>query len=104
MDVPLGCYVQLITFHGKNMTLTNKSLYGKLPYIISAKIQVSRMRLAGHCARHTEEIQNKLVLWEPTNGIANRGGRQISYIENLMNDTGVDNIKELMAIMSHRDD
>ena len=84
--------------------LTNKSLYGKLP-LISTKIQVRRLHLACHCVRHTEEILlNKLVLWEPTDGIANRGKRKISYIDNLMNDMGVDNIKELMTIMSHRDD
>ena len=51
------------------------------------------MRLAGHSSRHTEEISNKLVLWEPADSIANRGRRQISYIDNLLNDTGVDNIK-----------
>ena len=54
---------------------------------------------ASHCARPTEEITNKLVLWEPADGIANRGGRQLSYIDNLMNVTGVDNIKELMTII-----
>ena len=84
--------------------LINKSLYGKLPPI-SDKIQVRRLHLACHCARHTEEILlNKLVLWEPTDAIANRGRRQISYIDNLMNNTGVYDIKELMTIMSHRDD
>ena len=65
--------------------LTNKSLYGKLP-LISTKIQLRRMRLAGHWARQV-----------------NRGRRQISYIDNLVNDTGVDYIKELNTIMSHRD-
>ena len=88
--------------------MTNKSLYGMLPPI-SAKIQVRRMRLAGHfrmrlaghCVSHREEILNKLVLWEPTYGIADIGRRHISYIDNLMNDTGVDNIKELKTI---RDD
>ena len=53
---------------------------------------------------HTEEILlNKRVLCEPTDGIENRGRRQISYIDNLMNDMGVDYIKELNTIMSHRD-
>ena len=47
---------------------------------------------------------NKLVVWEPTVGIANIGRRQISYINNLINDTGIDNIKVFMTIMSNRDD
>ena len=34
--------------------LINKSLYGKLP-LISVKIQLRRIRLAGHYAKHTGE-------------------------------------------------
>ena len=73
------CYTKILrmTYNiSRKEYLTNKSLYGKLPFI-SAKIQVRRMRLASHCARHTEEISNKLVLWELTDAIANRGRRQI---------------------------
>ena len=58
MDVTLGYYEWPMTFHGKHMI--NKFLYGKL-HLISAKIQVRRMRFR------------------------------------------VDNIKELLTIMSHRD-
>ena len=54
-------------------------------------MQVRRMCLAGHCARHTEKISNKLVLWEPTDGIAYQGRRFIPCIDERygMNDTGV---------------
>ena len=77
MDAILGCYVWPITFHRKNIRLT--SLYMK----------------------NSEFDSNKLILWEPTDCIANIGIRQISYIDNLMNNTGIDDIKEFMTIMSH---
>ena len=62
------------------------------------------MRLAGHYLRHTEKIANKLVLWNSTDGKPNRGRKHISYIDNLLNDTGVNNEKELMTIMNNRVD
>ena len=51
--------------------VTNE-LYGTLP-LITFKIQSRRMKLAGHCIRHEEEIANKLVLWEPLDGTRSRG-------------------------------
>ena len=101
-----GCYTRMLRMTydiSWKERLTNKSLYGKLP-LVSTKIQVKRMRLAGHCLRHTEEIANKLVLWNPTDGKPNRGRKHISYIDNLLNDTGVNNEKELMTIMNNRVD
>ena len=44
--------------------MSNKELYSDIPPVIS-KIQQRRMRHAGHCMRHPEEIANKLRLWEP---------------------------------------
>ena len=37
------------------------------------------MRLAGHRIRHTDEIANKLVLWQPTEGRTSRGKGKITY-------------------------
>ena len=51
--------------------ITNIQLYGELPPV-STKVQQRRMRLAGHCVRHGDEVANKLVLWQPTDGHANR--------------------------------
>ena len=44
--------------------MTNKELYGDLPKL-SCKIRERRLRLAGHCVRHREDIALKLVLWQP---------------------------------------
>jgi len=60
--------------------LTNEQLYGELPKV-STKIKQRRMRLAGHCIRHTEEVANKLVFWQPTEGRAGRGRRRINYAQ-----------------------
>jgi len=45
--------------------MTNEDLYGNLPRI-SNKIRERRLRLAGHCVRHSELEVSNLVLWEPT--------------------------------------
>ena len=57
--------------------LTNNELYGNLPKI-SVKIRQRRMRLAGHCIRHEDEIANKLVLWQPNGGRVRRGRQKIN--------------------------
>ena len=43
--------------------MTNQELYGDLPKIPD-KTAVRRMRLAGHCLRHPEEIASQLVMWQ----------------------------------------
>ena len=64
----------------------NIQLYGELPPV-STKVQQRRMRLAGHCVRHDDEVANKLVLWQPTDTI--RGRQKITYVDNLLQDTGL---------------
>ena len=49
---------------------TNKNC--KLP-LVSSKTKSRRMRMAGHCIRHPELYTHPLILWEPTQGKANRG-------------------------------
>ena len=44
--------------------VTNEELYGDL-LKSNCKIRERRLRLAGHCVRHREEIASKLVLWQP---------------------------------------
>ncbi|CAI9733580.1 Hypothetical predicted protein [Octopus vulgaris] len=51
-------------------------------------MQHRRMRLAGHCIRHTDEIANKLVLWKPIEGRTRRGRRKPTCIDNLLENTG----------------
>ena len=43
---------------------SNTNLYQDLPKI-TTKIK-RRMRLAGHCSRHPEEVAHKLVFWQST--------------------------------------
>ena len=62
------------------------------------------MRIAGHCMRHKEEIANKLVLWEPTEGRARRGRRKFTYIKALLDDTGMKNVQKLQTVMQDRDE
>ena len=81
--------------------MTNKQLYGSLPRITD-KIAMQRLRLAGHCIRHPEEIASKLVLWQPTEGRVKRGRKPVDYIDNIKRDTGLDNINEIRTAMLDR--
>ena len=57
------------------------------------------MRLAGHCVRHDDDVANKLVLWQPADGHANRGRQKLRYVDSLLQDTGLENISELQTVM-----
>ena len=99
-----GCYTRMLRM-AMNINykdhVTNEELYGNLPQVTS-KIQLRRMRLAGHCWRHKEEIASKLVLWEPLDGTRSRGKQKITFIDTLLQDSGLDNTKELGTIMEDR--
>ena len=45
----------------------------------------------------------KLVLWEPTNGSARRGRKTITFVDNLREDIGLDDINEIKTMMLDRD-
>ena len=99
-----GCYTRMLRM-ALNVSwkqhITNIQLYGELPPV-STKVQQRRMRLAGHCVRHEDEVANKLVLWQPTNGHANRGRQTMTYVDNLLQDTGLENRSELQTVMMDR--
>ena len=82
--------------------MTNQELYGDLPKV-SEKIAARRLRLAGHCVRHQEEIASNLVLWEPAGGRVNRGRKPTDYIDVIKRDTGLNNIAEIKTAMQDRD-
>ena len=82
---------------------TNADLYQELPKV-ALKIQQRRMRLAGHFTRHANEIANKLVLWQPMKGRTSRGRRQITYADVLLEDTGMERVKQLKTIMEDREE
>ena len=83
--------------------ITNDVLYGEMSKV-STKVQQRRMRLAGHCIRHPEEMANKLVLWEPSDGKRSRGRRSLTFIDTLLEDTEMENKQELKSIIEDRDD
>ena len=81
--------------------LTNKQLYQELPKITDV-IAERRLRLAGHCIRHSEEIANILVLWEPTKGNRSRGRQAVNYIDVLKKDTQLEEAEEIRTAMMNR--
>ncbi|XP_029648391.1 uncharacterized protein LOC115222343 [Octopus sinensis] len=95
-----GCYARVLRMalnvSWKSHT-TNADLYQGLPKV-ALKIQHRRMRLDGHCIRHTDEIANKLVIWQPTEGRTKKGKRKMTYINNLRKDTGMEGVQELRTI------
>ena len=99
-----GCYTRMLRM-ALNISwkqhITNIQLYGELPPV-STKVQQRRMRLAGHCVRHEDEVANKLVLWQPTDGHANRGRQKMTYVDNLLQDTGLGNTSELQTVWVDR--
>ena len=101
-----GCYTRMLRMAmsiSYKDHVTNVELYGNLPQVTS-KIQLRRMRLAGHCWRHKEEVISKLVLWEPLDGTRSRGKQKTTYIDKLLLDSGLHNTKELGTIMEDRNE
>ena len=45
--------------------ITNVELYKELPKITDV-ITTRRLRIAGHCIRHDDEVAHDLILWQPT--------------------------------------
>ena len=97
-----GCYTRLlraalnISWKDK---VSNYNLYGDLPKV-SSTIRGRRLRAAGHFHRHQEEAANKFVLWEPKHGSA--GTRHNTYVQLLLEDTGLEYISELTSLMEDR--
>ena len=78
--------------------IPNIQRYGELLQV-STKVQQRRMRLTGHCVRHDDEVANKLALWQQADGHANRGRQKVTYVDNLLQDTGLGNTNELQTVM-----
>ena len=99
-----GCYTRMLRM-AFNISykdhVTNEDLCENLPQVTS-KIKMRRMRLAGHCWRHKEEIASSLVLWEPQDGIRSRGQQKTTFIDRLLLDSGLDNTRELGTLMEDR--
>ena len=50
--------------------LTNRKFYDNLPKV-TEKIRERRLKLAGNCVRHSEEVASNLFLWKPSHGKPN---------------------------------
>ena len=99
-----GCYTRMLLVAlnvSRIQHIPNIQPYGELRPV-STNVQQRRMRLAGHCVRHDDEVANKLVLWQPTDGHANRGKQKITYVDNQLQDTGLENTNELQTVMMDR--
>ena len=99
-----GCYTRMLRMAlgvSWKQKLTNEQLYQELPPVIS-KVTDRRLKLAGHCIRHPELSASSLVLWEPTKGKARVGKPNITYIDNLRSDLGVEEVKEIRTAMNNR--
>ena len=100
-----GCYTRMLRMAlnvSWKQRLTNKALYQELPQL-SQTIAEKRMRLSGHCVRHTDEIAHHLVLWEPTQGKRSRGRQAVTYVDVLRRDTELESVQEIRTVMMDRD-
>ena len=99
-----GCYTRMLRM-ALNVSwkdkLTNEILYGSLPPV-STKVAYRRMKLAGHCVRHQEEIASQLVLWQPSIGRRNVGRQAVTYCDTLINDTNLESVEEVRTAMIDR--
>ena len=99
-----GCYTRMLRM-ALNISwtqhLTNRQLYRNLPPI-SVKIRKRRLRLAGHCVRHSDEVASDLVLWQPADGQVRRGKPATTYLKVLLDDTGLESAEELRTCMMDR--
>ena len=101
-----GCYTRMLRAVlniNQNLHVTNKHLYGGLPGL-SEKVAARRMRLAGHCQRHSKLPASRLVLWEPTNTRGSRGRPTPTYVGILLKDAGAESAGELARCMEDRED
>ena len=82
--------------------VTNKKLYNDLPKI-KETIRYCRLKFSGHIWRHDEEIGHNLLFWMSTNGKSKRGRSQKTYIDQLIEDTGLQ-MEELKTLMANREE
>ena len=59
--------------------------------------------MAGHSVRHPEMAASNLVLWEPMQGRASRGGQSLTFIDQLLRDTSLKTAAYIRTCMEDRD-
>ena len=99
-----GCYTRLLrlaTDTSWKEKVTNVQLYKGLPKITDV-IKERRLRLAGHCIRHNDEIAHNLILWTPKTGKRNRGRQPKTFVDILKNDCDCEEEDEIRSLMMDR--
>ena len=100
-----GCYTSMLRMVF-NVTwrdrVRNEVLYGDLPRI-TTKIRKRRLQMAGHCVRHPELAASNLVLWEPMQGRASRGGQSLTFIDQLLRHTSLKTAADIRTCMEDHD-
>ena len=76
-------------------------LYENLPKI-STVVKERRLRFAGHFWRNKDEIIEQLLLGQPTDGNRPRGSPAMTYVDQLVNDTGLRE-EDLQTAMEERE-
>ena len=79
---------------------TNIELYGKLKPITST-LRERRLRFIGHSWRSKDEVVHKLLLWDPKHGKRTSGRPKFTYIDQLVQDTGIGK-EDLPTVMEDR--
>ena len=101
---PDGTYTKLLR-KVQNFTWNDKvnniDLYNGMPGV-SEKIRVRRLKLSGHCQRHPEIMANFELLWVPKHGMRKPGRPRLTYVDTLLQDTGLESTEELLKAMNDR--
>ena len=85
-----------------NEHISNDQLYGSLPKV-SLTIRQRRLQLAGHVFRDHSSPAHMTVTWQPTHGHLNRGRQHTTFVDTVLRDTGIANVKELETCMEDRE-
>ena len=85
-----------------NEHITNDQLYGSLPRV-SHTIRQRRLQLAGHVFRDLSSPAHMTVTWQPKHGHLNRGRQHTTFVDTVLRDTGLGNVKELETCMKDRE-
>ena len=85
-----------------SQTVTNKELYNDVPKIRETILH-RRFKFSGHIWRHDEEIAHNLLFWIPANGKTRRGRPQKTYIDQFIEDAGLQ-MEELKTLMVNREE
>ena len=85
-----------------NDHVTNDVLYGTLSKI-SNTIRQRRLQLAGHMFRDRSSPAHLTVTWEALHGTTNRRRTQTKFVDTLLRDTSLHNVKGLETCIKDRD-